>query len=280
MGGEVLGSFVIEKIPIFTVNIPYRLFLTSDSFVALKFESVKEALLVIAGTDVAETLAGLAITLRQGKEIPGLAERDGKLLVIPQTVLAADTDNFELPYSHITKIEMKKGGFSGSHWTRAGKMVISTHQKKQKFEISNGQKFEDCMNIVHSVVPDNLKNQLKLYIVRYCPVCRGEFQDWVEVCPDCGAKLVKELPTQSSLLKRKKTDEPLVYMATAPNEAIAYMWSEILEEHDIYCLVKRGLEAAMYASPVPSCEIHVLASQVEKAREILASLTGKQHKVS
>lgn len=273
MGGEVLGSFVIEEIPIFTINIPYRLFLTSDRFVAVKFDSVKEALLVTAGRDVAEALAGLAVTLRQGNEILGLAERDGTLLVIPQTVLAADTDNFVIPYSDIDKIDMKKGGFSGSHWTRAGKMVISTHQNKQTFEISKGQKFEDCMNVVRLVLPDNLKNQLKLYTVQYCPVCHDEFQDGVEVCPDCGAKLVKELPTQSSLLKPEETDEPVVHMATAPSEAIAYMWSEILEGHDIYCLVKRGLIAAMYAFPVSGCEVHVLASQVEKAREILASLT-------
>ncbi|MFC2073075.1 putative signal transducing protein [Chloroflexota bacterium] len=277
MGEEVLGSFVIETIPIFTVNIPYRLFLTSDRFVAVKFESVEEALIVIAGRDVAKTPP--AITIRQGKKIPGLAEKDGKLIVVPHTVLAADTDNFELPYSHITRIEMKKGGFSGSHWTRAGKMVISTPQNKQRLEISKGQIFEDCLIVVHSVLPDNLKNQLKLYTVRYCPVCHDEFQGWVEVCPDCGAKLVKELPAQSSLLKREKTDEPLVHIVTAPNEAIAYMWSEILEEHDIYCLVKRGLAAAMYASSVLGCEMHVLASQVEKAREILASLTDNQHKV-
>ena len=115
MGEEVSDSFVIETMPIFTINIPYRLFLTSARFVAVKFKSVEEALLVIADRDTVEALPKLAITIRQGKEIPGLAERDGKLIITHETILAADTDNFEIPYSHITKIEMKKRGGSRGH---------------------------------------------------------------------------------------------------------------------------------------------------------------------
>jgi hypothetical protein len=32
----------------------------------------------------------------------------------------------------------------------------------------------------------------------YCPQCRGEFQTWVETCPDCDRPLVAELPAEAA----------------------------------------------------------------------------------
>ena len=74
---------------------------------------------------------------------------------------------------------------------------------------------------------------------------------------------------------KKNKDEPLVRVATAPNEPTAMMWAEILENEGIHSLTKsRDLMASMYMpSLLSSCEIHVLASQAEKAKEILASLS-------
>ena len=102
----------------------------------------------------------------------------------------------------------------------------------------------------------------------YCPECRDEFQDWVKVCPDCEVALVAELPLQ---LNHEEIDEPLVHVATAPNESVANMWSGILEEHGISCLLKSAnLRAAMYYFTYNmTCEIHVLASEDERAKEIL-----------
>jgi Putative prokaryotic signal transducing protein len=103
----------------------------------------------------------------------------------------------------------------------------------------------------------------------YCPQCRDEFQDWVKVCPDCKVALVEQLSVQP---KDEETDEPLVYIATAPNELVASMWSGILGEHGIRCLLKSAdLRAAMYAFTYNmTCQIHVLASQAERAKEILS----------
>ena len=114
----------------------------------------------------------------------------------------------------------------------------------------------------------------------YCPKCRGEFQDWVKVCPDCNVALLEKLPPARP--KRKEHDEPLVYIATAPNEAIANMWSGILEEHDIHCLLKSGnLRAAMYVLPGNlSTKIYVLASQAEEAKKILAPFLQDDSSVS
>jgi hypothetical protein len=73
----------------------------------------------------------------------------------------------------------------------------------------------------------------------------------------------------------KDAGEPLVRIATAPNEPTAMMWAEILENEGIHSLTKsRDLRAAMYVPSLLSlCEIHVLALQAEKAKEILASLS-------
>ncbi len=73
----------------------------------------------------------------------------------------------------------------------------------------------------------------------------------------------------------REKGEPLVRIETAPNEPTAMMWVEILENEGIHSLTKsRDLMASMYMpSLLSNCEIYVLASQAEKAKEILASLT-------
>ena len=83
--------------------------------------------------------------------------------------------------------------------------------------------------------------------VPYCPKCRDEFQDWVKICPDCNVALVEKLLPPAKSRKRKKREETLVHIATAPNEPMANMWSGILVENNIRCLLKGGnLGAAMY----------------------------------
>lgn len=73
-------------------------------------------------------------------------------------------------------------------------------------------------------------------------------------------------------MKEKKRPERLVHIATAPNEIEAHLWSGILGEHGIRCLLKGGgLQASMYASPLAvNWDVYVLESEVEKASEILA----------
>ncbi|MBI2849673.1 MAG: DUF2007 domain-containing protein [Chloroflexi bacterium] len=73
--------------------------------------------------------------------------------------------------------------------------------------------------------------------------------------------------------RSKKLDNPLIHVATAPNEPIALMWAEILENEGIRCMVKRTdpIGLVYLQSTLLPCEIHVLASQAEKAKEILTS---------
>jgi hypothetical protein len=110
----------------------------------------------------------------------------------------------------------------------------------------------------------------------FCPECRDDFQDWVKMCPDCGVALVRELPPGPE--HEAADDEPVVFAAAAPSEPIAHTWAGILEEHGIHCLIKRAdLVAAMYVFTYNTgCRIYVLASEVDRAREILAPFLADQ----
>ena len=144
MNEEVFGCFGIQRVRALAPNINYILLLTSDRLVAAKFGSVKDSL----------SAFGMEIP-----KIPGLAEVGGKIMLDTQTALAADKNNFELSYSYITKVEMKKNciSFSDMGGALADKMVIFTHEKKQGFEIIRGQEFEDCVNLVRSVLSDKVQ---------------------------------------------------------------------------------------------------------------------------
>jgi len=105
----------------------------------------------------------------------------------------------------------------------------------------------------------------------YCPLCGEEFQDWVKTCLDCDVGLVDHGPAPPS---RDRRDEPIVHVATAPNEPVARMWAGILEDNGIRCMVKRtGLRPAAYAFTYnQQCTIHVLSSEAESASRILLDL--------
>jgi len=70
----------------------------------------------------------------------------------------------------------------------------------------------------------------------------------------------------------EKGKEPLVYVASAPNDIIANLWKGILEDNGIHPFLKSiNLMTSIYVSPANlQREIYVLASEAEKAREVLA----------
>jgi hypothetical protein len=106
----------------------------------------------------------------------------------------------------------------------------------------------------------------------YCPKCRDEFQDWVKTCPDCRVAVVAELPASPRPDKARK--ESLAHVASAPNEPIARMWMESLENNGILCTMKGGAFKPDTGSDSPflPCEIWVLASEAQQARRILDGL--------
>jgi len=73
-----------------------------------------------------------------------------------------------------------------------------------------------------------------------------------------------------------KKRESLVHIATAPNEVVAQMWVEILEDDGIHCSMKMGTVGGDFLSLFTRMggrvEIYALASEAQKAKEILDSL--------
>ena len=83
-----------------------------------------------------------------------------------------------------------------------------------------------------------------------------------------------------ALPEDKYNEEPLVHIATAPNEPIAQMWAGILEDNNVPCMVKGGdLGASMYIPQFQlQQQIWVLESDAERAKEILAPFTEEEEK--
>ena len=116
----------------------------------------------------------------------------------------------------------------------------------------------------------------------YCPRCRDEFREHVKSCPDCGVALVEESPPQVRPSERHPSQgrEPLVRIATAPNEPLSQFWTAILEDNGIRCLVKpetsSGVPMPIISGVIPSnflqFDIYVSGADAKKAREILDGL--------
>lgn len=110
----------------------------------------------------------------------------------------------------------------------------------------------------------------------FCPKCRADYREGFIVCADCGVDLVNELPPLPELPKRSKQEtEPLVLIATAPNEPLANMWADILLQQNIHVLVKKMPITPAYqlfAANTPQ-QIYVLASDADRAKEILTPFT-------
>ena len=107
-------------------------------------------------------------------------------------------------------------------------------------------------------------------MARYCPNGDGPFEDWVERCPHCGRPLVNEPPAAKS----PAADDQVVFLMTAPNEPMARLTAQVLEDEGIRTLLRpRGPGFGAWASVATfEHDLHVLRSQLEQARQIVAEL--------
>jgi hypothetical protein len=73
------------------------------------------------------------------------------------------------------------------------------------------------------------------------------------------------------LFKKKNDPNSPVQIAVAPNEMLANIWKDALEENGIHCLLKSiNLVASMYTAPITlQYQVMVMPREAEKAREIL-----------
>lgn len=103
--------------------------------------------------------------------------------------------------------------------------------------------------------------------MRYCPFCRSEFEDRVSHCPDCGVRLVENLPPMDA------PAEPVEEVAIRRfrSQLEAEMWAEILEGEGIpTVLVPLGPGAGGFGISVwVPYEVRVREVDVERARALL-----------
>lgn len=113
-------------------------------------------------------------------------------------------------------------------------------------------------------------------MTRHCPHGDGEFEDWVERCPECGRPLV-DGPTPATLATRA-VDEPVVYLATVPNEPLARMWVDILADAGIRAMAKAiGPGYGAWASAATlEHELYVLRSQVAQAQDVIREVQSTE----
>lgn len=116
-------------------------------------------------------------------------------------------------------------------------------------------------------------------MVRYCPAGDGAFEDWVEDCPDCGRQLVDEPPADGEPVRLRveaSGSGPVTYLATAPNEPIAQMWIDALEQAGIRAMTRaQGPGFGGWASSYNLEQaVYVLESRLEEARDVIAALEG------
>jgi hypothetical protein len=73
------------------------------------------------------------------------------------------------------------------------------------------------------------------------------------------------------LFKKKNDPNSPVQIAVAPNEMVANIWKDVLEENGIHCLLKSiNLVASMYTAPITlQSQLMVMPQDVAKARELL-----------
>ena len=108
----------------------------------------------------------------------------------------------------------------------------------------------------------------------FCPQCRDEFEDWVEVCPDCQVRLVPALPEppEPPEPERRYTTEPLVTVAAFPFPLKAHVFRTLLESEGIPCFVLNENISRVYPHltyATGGVVLKVRESDAEKAQQIL-----------
>ena len=100
----------------------------------------------------------------------------------------------------------------------------------------------------------------------FCPSGHGSFEEWAEHCPECGRYLAGR--------------EPIVHLATAPNELVAEMWRDELRRAGIRALAKAlGPGFGAFGTNVPlDHALYVAAPDLESARRILARSAGPRRR--
>jgi hypothetical protein len=111
----------------------------------------------------------------------------------------------------------------------------------------------------------------------FCPKCRDEFQEWVQVCPDCHVPLVdvlKSIEKQSAGSKRHRVRDNIVTIASSLHPEEAYILSEKLKAAGLRAFVADEHMAGIFGLPPVStrgASVQVFESNSAEARKIISA---------
>ena len=102
----------------------------------------------------------------------------------------------------------------------------------------------------------------------YCNKCKVEYIEGIEICPDCGKRLVKnQQETEDEVVEYRE----LITVATTTNYFLVPLAKSILESEDIAHFIKGEHLMNMPRFMIP-IEIQVAKEDEELARELLKDL--------
>jgi len=141
MSEKILGNIEVMYIKgTFSGYDKDVLFFTSDRLIVAKFSD-----------DWSRYAPGSPVTFwvsrDQERKKKEELERDN---ILPEDVLKKDTANFEIPYSDIEKVEVKKPGLVGP-----GIVKVITKEKTHQLGV-NKKVFDDFMKLMQSVLANKL----------------------------------------------------------------------------------------------------------------------------
>lgn len=107
----------------------------------------------------------------------------------------------------------------------------------------------------------------------FCPVCKYEYVQGVDKCPDCDAELVWELPPETPKPEDLWSNEEAVTVFTAKDSVEAEIVRGILESAGIPCYVNPGVtkwaRGTSILGGLQSLDIMVLESKAGEAEEAI-----------
>jgi len=141
---EILGVLVAEEQrkklrPAFRCH----LFFTNTRLIVTKREALKEFAGFLVGGFVGYSLA-IKSDKKQAEKIKELS---------PDEILKSDRENYEIPYSKISKVELKK--YSKMMWPYSAEIWTHTQEKETKFRLK-GIKYEEVEQLLNSVLGDKV----------------------------------------------------------------------------------------------------------------------------